>query len=79
MDCVKNEKEVACTVCGSYKQIINVWQIVREIAKMLGASPQSIEEEDDGIYSLEDGTRIICEKEETATWSDYCITCSAKL
>jgi hypothetical protein len=77
MDCLKSE----CTICKSFKEVISVKEIeemVKRIAEMLGLSPQ-FKKVDDGVYILRDGTKVVCEMVETATWSDYCVTCSADL
>jgi hypothetical protein len=77
MDCLKNE----CTVCASFKEPISIEKIeemVKRIAEMLGL-PQHFKKEEDGVYILRDGTKVVCEVVETATFSDYCVTCSAEL
>jgi len=69
-----------CTICKNFKEIIDVKEIeemVKRIAKMLGLPPHFRRE--DGVYILRDGTEVVCEVVETATWSDYCVTCFAKL
>jgi hypothetical protein len=75
MDCLKN----ACTKCANFKEVIDVKEIeemVKKIAEMLGLPPSF--QKEDGIYVLQD-TKVVCEVVETATWSDYCVTCSAEL
>jgi hypothetical protein len=76
MDCLKN----VCTKCVSFKEVIDVKEIekmVKKIAEMLGLPPNF--QKEDGIYILQDGTKVVCEVVETATWSDYCVECSAVL
>ncbi len=73
MDCLENE----CTECASFKQAINVEELVKEIARRLGLPPYF--KKIDDIYVLKDGTKVVCEIAETATWSDYCVTCKAEL
>jgi hypothetical protein len=77
MDCLNNE----CTICKSFKEATNIKEIeemVKRIAEMLGLPPR-FKKVDDGVYILHNGTKVVCEMVETATWSDYCVTCSAEL
>jgi hypothetical protein len=72
MDCIKNGNEIECVICTSYKVPLSVKPLLERIAELLGKF--EFKKEDDGIFVLEDGTKIICEEAEM-TWSDRCVSC----
>jgi len=78
MECSIGKDEVECIKCGSFKMAIDISELLKKIAQILGVKEGEVEELAEG-YLLPNDVVVKCKEEFLENWTDYCIRCYASL